>query len=172
MLLLKSNPTYFNLFTLIFYEEMWHSGTYCIIFSPLLQNSFPHTIVSTIPRIFSAVSTTLLLNALTLYSTNMWTCMLAFARFQLPGWRYVWTTGKFIYLTPLYYAFLSNAKFHKNVAIGLWQLFCVFLTRMNAPYARQIACWSSGYNRSKVAQQAAVFSTIRLFYLFSVGPGG
>jgi len=54
MLLVKSNHIYFNAIALVFYEELWHSGIYCIIFSPLLQNSFPVTVVSTIPHVFLA----------------------------------------------------------------------------------------------------------------------
>jgi hypothetical protein len=78
------------------------------------------------------------------------------------------------HLTLLYCAFLSNARSHKTSTVALWQnclqlfyvmthCFDVYLTRLNAPEAGHIACWGSGYNRSEVAQQVAVFCTIRLF---------
>ena len=42
-------------------------------------------------------TTALLMNALTPKSTNLWTRVLAFARFQRPDWRYVWRTWIFFF---------------------------------------------------------------------------
>jgi hypothetical protein len=107
------------------------------------------------------------MNALTPYTTNIWTHVLVLRDFSDQVEDMFGRRNFFFHLTPLYYAFLSNVRSHKNATIALWQncqqllymmthCFDLLLTRLSAPQTAQIACWGSEYNRSELPNKQLV----------------